>query len=306
MYSINNHTDNPQIVTIDTTDVSIPPHNEVLLNCSKLTLKQGTDVNAFQLKSVQVNEATDISKISSLYQKRPEDNTFQVTWEYSTDGHGQFEFPNPPTISPYHPNTLSYWTDIEPGTTRKEVGLGMLCGHLTLSDPDYQNKYVVTYKKVPNTNWARKKIPWAALFNSTKNTIQWNFYNESADHTDKYPTHHLTSKNVKVNDAPMINMETGLSETKEKILTAGLLALGVLLFSGIPLLLPAATAADNLIPVAVPEIVGNGIRNALPISNEIASAIRLPLMAEVGEIGGQVAVNGEIWQAIPVAVPVPP
>ena len=302
IYSISNHTDNPQIVTIDTTDVSIPAHSQVALKSPNVTFKKDSDIQVFKLAGVPVNKATDISEIPSLYEKIPTDNTYQVTWEYKTDGHGQFEFPNPPTFSPFQPTTLSYWTNIDETNKTKpiKVGLGMLCGILSLSDSNFRNKYVVTYKKVPNTPFARKKIPWAALTNNTQNLIQWKFYNESADKTDQYPTHHLTTIDVEVGNSRMINMETGFTEIKETIFTASLLALGTLLGLGIPF--AAATfVGTGVTAITVPESVVSIILEG------IAPEATIPLMAEVGQIGGEVVVNGGVWEnIIPIAVPVVP
>jgi len=260
IYAISNSTDKPQAFMVDETEITLPPHKEVVITADNVIVMpgDGSDVEIYKVVDKKSDNLTDISKIPSLFVDRPTDNVYKITWEYQTDGHGQFHYPNPPTFSPRIPATCVISLDAD-GKGNQEVTKNAvrICGSLTIKDPNPVNKYEVTCKK-KSWQWARKLEPYTLLKNNTPNNITWEFHDE---------TRRKTTIDVKPNGFKMINMETGVVRTTEYIV----LTLGLSVFA----IAAAGTAGLFFGPEAVTALLGGG--TAATEVGEEASIISEPI-----------------------------
>lgn len=133
---------------------------------------------------------------------RPADGIYTITWEYQTNGHGQFIYPNPISVSPNSPPTAVY--NLTGSNTTKDAV--RICGSLIIADRNPYNRYTLICRKNPNSNPARKLIPYTRVINQTYNNMVWDFYNESG---------RKTSITLKYGEMKMINMETGITRDTE-------------------------------------------------------------------------------------------
>lgn len=143
---------------------------------------------------------TQLSDI--LFFTRPVDGIYTITWEYQTNGHGQFIYPNPISVSPNSPPTAVY----NLGGSSTTEGVVRICGSILIADRNPYNTYHLVCRKNPNSNKARKLIPYTRVLNQTYNNLIWDFYNESGS---------KTSISLKYGEEQMINMETGFTHNTE-------------------------------------------------------------------------------------------
>jgi hypothetical protein len=245
--------------------LTLPPYKEVSINASEIKPGEGSEVKIYKVVNKTPVQLTDTSIISSLFLDRPKDNIYQITWDYRTNGHGQFYYPNKPMFSPHMPLTCVFSLDADgKGDNEYTKNAVRICGSLTIKDPNPDNKYQVLCQKQDKSPWARKLVPYTQLKNQTQYFISWNFKDEAGK---------KTTINVQPNEFKMINMETGVVRSTEYIvLSIGLsvFAIAAVGTAGLfyaPAAITAA-AADTAAPAAADAVYGQATFSSDPFAFE--------------------------------------